>query len=95
MQVEVVRRGGFAGVSLRGSVDTSELPPRTADQAEAALQALPFGRPATVPRHPDSFQYEITLAHGDARRSAILDEAELPEDLRPVVEAAIERGQLD
>ncbi|HEY8836270.1 MAG TPA: protealysin inhibitor emfourin [Dehalococcoidia bacterium] len=92
MQVEVVRRGGFAGIPLRGTVDTARLSPDEVSAAEAALQVLPFDRPPGTPRHPDSFQYEITVADGGRRRSAVVDEAELPAGLRPLVNAALSEG---
>jgi hypothetical protein len=95
MQVEVVRRGGIAGVTLRGVVDTAELTAAEAKTAEAALRALPFGRPPAAPRHPDSFQYEIAIVRDGVRRSIVLDEGQVPEELRPVIDAAVARGHLD
>jgi hypothetical protein len=95
MQVEVVRRGGLAGVAVRGAVDTTDLPSDAAAGAEIALRALPFGRPPSPPRHPDSFQYEITVVNGSTRRTAVLDEANVPEGLRPLVDAAVARGSLE
>jgi hypothetical protein len=94
MQVELVRRGGFAGVAVRGTVDTAELPPDVAAAAEVALRQLPFDRPPSPPRHPDSFQYEIIVGNGATRRSVVLDEADVPEGLRPVIDAAVARGKL-
>jgi hypothetical protein len=92
MRVEVVRRGGVAGVAEPGSIDPSELPPRVADDAVAALTRLPFAQPPAPPRHPDSFQYEITVVEGEERRRAVLDEAQVPAALHPLLEAALERG---
>jgi hypothetical protein len=94
MEVEVVRRGGLAGMAVRGVVDTAALPPAEAAAAEAALRGLPFDRPPAPPRHPDSFQYQISVEDNGARRSVVLDETELPEALRPVVAAAIRGGQI-
>jgi len=94
MRIEVIRRGGLAGVTVRGAVDTADLAPSVASEAEAALQSLPFGRPSAPPRHPDSFQYEIIAPSAGSRQSAVVDEAEVPEGLRPAVEAALARGEL-
>jgi len=93
MRVEIVRRGGLAGIALRGAVDTTELPADVASRAEAALRALPFGQPPPPPRHPDSFQYQITLEDGDGR-SAVVNESDVSADLRPVIDAARSRGQI-
>ena len=94
MQVEVIRQGGIAGVRLKARVDTSELGPGGAKQAEAALEKLPFGRRAPAAGHPDGFLYEISLPDAGQRRSVVLDEAEVPEELRPLVDAALARGDL-
>jgi len=95
MQIEVVRRGGIAGVVVRGTVDTAALPPEVAATAEAALHGLSADRSPSPPRHPDSFQYELTVVNGTPRRSVVLDEADVPAGLRPVIEAAVARGQLE
>ena len=95
MQVEVARRGGIAGVTLRGVVDTADLAPAAGKAAEAALRGLTFDRPAAPPRHPDSFQYELTVVDGSTRRSTVLNEDELPDVLRPIIDAALAHGHLD
>ncbi len=92
MHVRVVRRGGIAGVVVRGEVDSSELD--DADTAERLLHALPFGR-QPPPGQPDRFRYEITVTEGSQTRSAQIGEAELPDGLRPLVEAALARRRLD
>lgn len=92
MKVEVVRRGGIAGIALRATVDTASLPARVSVRVEAAVRGLPFGRPPSPPRHPDSFQYAFTLVDGDAAQTAVLDEAELPTALRPLIAAALKQA---
>ncbi len=92
MHVRVVRRGGIAGVVRRGEVDSAEVPD-SAD-AEQLLRALPFDR-RPEPGTPDRFLYEITVTEGEQSRSAQLGEAELPDGLRPLVDAALARGSVD
>jgi hypothetical protein len=94
MRVGFVRRGGFVGVPLRGEADTANLHGLAAAKAERALQGLPFGRPPAVPRHPDSFQYQITILDTDEHPSVVLDEAQLPDDLRPLLDKALAEGDL-
>ena len=80
---------------LQGSADTHELPPAEARHAEAALRALPFGRsPAPPPSHPDAFQYEITLPNEGSSDSVVLNEMEVSDDLRPIVDAAMARSAI-
>jgi hypothetical protein len=95
MNVEVARSGGLFGLTVRGTFDTTELPEPVAGLVEDALAHLPFGRPPADPQHPDSFQYEITVTAAHRRRSARLDEAQLPEVLRDVADTALSGGQLD
>jgi hypothetical protein len=95
MHVRVVRRGGLAGIALRGEVETTQLPGDQAKAIDAALRTLPADKPAAAPRHPDGFQYEIEFSEaGGEARSVSLDEAEVSEQLRPLVEAALKGGTL-
>lgn len=94
MRFEVVRRGGFAGIPVHASIDTADLPPGVAGEVEAAVALLPFGRPPAPPGHPDSFEYQITTDAQDGGRSAVVDEADLPAALRPVVAAALAQGEV-
>jgi len=90
VQVSVVRRGGLAGVALRGDADTSELPQPTATAAEEALKELsPTGSEAAA-SHPDGFLYELSF-NGN---SVTLDESQITDELRPVIESAMSRGRL-
>jgi hypothetical protein len=92
VHVQVVRRGGIAGVVLRGEVDTAELS-GVGDNVERFLRSLPFGR-RPAPARPDRFLYEITVTGGGRSRSAQFGETELPESLRPLVDAALAHGTI-
>jgi hypothetical protein len=95
MRVQVTRRGGLAGVALNAELDTAELPPDCAAAAEAALQSIASDKPAAPPSHPDGFQYEIRYANGaDTARTVTLDEAEITDDLRPLIDLAMSRATL-
>jgi len=92
VRVEVARSGGFIGLTLRGEVDTAALPEPTATRVAEALRGLPFERPPAPPQHPDSFRYEVTVIDHGGRRTAVLDEAQVPPELRPILDAAITAG---
>ena len=95
MRVRVVRRGGLAGVPLRGEVDTAEFSGDQAKTIESILHGLPFDKPPAAPRHPDGFQYVLEFPDASGQsRSITLDESEVGDDLRPVVQKAMERGTL-
>jgi hypothetical protein len=93
MHIQVVRRGGIAGVTLRGAADSAELADADGD-AEELLRSLPSGPPA-FPGGPDRFRYEITVTEGGRSRTAHFGEADLPESLRPLVDAALANGTVD
>jgi hypothetical protein len=93
MHIQVVRRGGIAGVTLRGEADTAELAGAGGD-TEKLLRSLPSGDPAS-PGRPDRFRYEITVTEAGQSRTSHFNEDELPESLRPVVHAALANGTVD
>ena len=93
MHIQVVRRGGIAGVTLRGEADSAELTGAAGD-AEELLRSLPSGPPPSGGR-PDRFRYEITVTDGGRSQTAHYNEDELPEGLRPVVKAVLDHGILD
>jgi hypothetical protein len=93
MHIQVVRRGGIAGVTLRGEAETAELAGVGGD-TEELLRALPSGGPA-APGRPDRFRYEITVTEAGRSQTAHFNEDELPESLRPVVHAALANGIVD
>lgn len=90
MRVEVVRSGGIIGHALKGTLDLAQLPEPT--NSMTALRSLPFGQSPASPRHPDSFRYEVTLIDDDGRQSVVLDEAQIPDDLRSLLDQAIAAG---
>jgi IMP dehydrogenase/GMP reductase len=92
MHIQVVRRGGIAGVTLRGEADTAEL--AGTGGAEELLRSMPSGRPES-PGRPDRFRYEITVTEAGRSQTAHFNEDELPESLRPVVHAALASGTVD
>jgi hypothetical protein len=94
MRVHVTRRGGLAGVALRASLDTRQLPPPEAAQAEAALRALPWGRSRAQPAGADRFHYEVVAVEGGHERHVNLGEHEIPPTLRPLLELLQEQGEL-
>jgi IMP dehydrogenase/GMP reductase len=93
MHIQVVRRGGIAGVTLRGAADSAEVAGAGAG-VEEILRSLPSGRPES-PGRPDRFRYEITVTDGERSQTAHFAEDELPTGLRPLVSAALAHGTVD
>jgi hypothetical protein len=83
------RSGGFAGITVRAEVDTADLPEDEAAEYRALLERLDLSglaRPA-APRagQPDRYQYDIRVHQGGRTYELSYGEAELPEELRPLV----------
>jgi hypothetical protein len=91
-QVDVVRRGGIAGVSAHASVDLRSLPPEVA----AALDRVLSGRVAATPARgrADMFTYEFSVGQGAHKRAARLAEHDLPRELAPLLDAAGQRWKV-
>jgi hypothetical protein len=97
--IELVRSGGFAGLSLRCSVDTSADP---AVDAEAgwyaeqlaaldlpALAAAPAGEP-----QPDRYRYALSVQDDDGVSHDLeFGETAVPPELHPLVDALVARAR--
>ncbi len=95
MRVELERSGGLAGLILRAVLDTSELDPDQARQAETALDTLDWEHPSTPPQGADLYQYQLTITDAAGRRRpTVLYEPQIPAALRPLIRQLVARGQL-
>jgi hypothetical protein len=88
VRVEVVRSGGFAGLTRAAAMDTEELDGERAEQLrelvdESQIESLTSGPPGSGA--VDRFQYEITVTRGDQRTSIVLNESDMPDAARNLV----------
>ena len=79
-RIELVRSGGFAGITRRSSLDVGE---EEAAEIERLLDDLPAADP---PRGADRFQYELRVTRGDRTRAVTLHEGAIPEQIRPLID---------
>ncbi|MBZ5551090.1 MAG: hypothetical protein LAO21_00105 [Acidobacteriia bacterium] len=97
MRIRLQRSGGFAGIKLSSSVDTEEL---GADQAGritkmvegAAFFELPDTLKSARPM-PDRFVYRIQVEEGGRVKEVEVDEASLPDQLKPLVQHLVEAAR--
>ncbi len=94
VRIELARSGGVAGITLRSSLDTAELPAEEARVLEALVDELdlselpgPGGRPGAV----DRFQYDLTITRGGRRHMVSVGEKELTPPLRRLVDEVMAR----
>jgi hypothetical protein len=85
VRIRIRRVGGFTGnIALTAELDSATLPAPAGARLESAVSALPWGRAAGAPLHPDAFRYEIDLPDRPERGLAVLQEPELAGDLAPL-----------
>jgi len=88
VRIDVERSGGFAGIRCSRSVDTNRLTAPEAAQWQRLVDAADLAAlegPARNPG-PDRFRYVISIADGDRRRRVTLDEEDLNDDRRELVD---------
>jgi hypothetical protein len=86
--------GGIAGVTLRSHVDTAEMSGEETVRVERAVRDHAGHVPAAPPR-PDSFRYEITPLDEQGLEPIVLDEQEVPAELRGLVESVRSSGEIE
>lgn len=94
MELQIRRLGGIAGVRLRHRLETAELPRGEGEQVERLVRRLAGKAPAAPPR-PDAFRYEIQAPGEPTLAPIVLDEHEVPSELRGVIRAAVEAGEIE
>ncbi len=94
IKIDLERSGGFAGVTLRASVDTAKLPAAEADQLAGLLARVDLDelarRPSGIPTAPDRFQYDLTVTRGGRRQHVTFGERAVTPELRPLLNRLVE-----
>jgi hypothetical protein len=88
IRVEVVRSGGFAGLTRAATMDTAELDDVRAEQLrklvdESQVQSLTSAPPRSGAA--DRFQYDVTVTRDNRRTSIVLHESNMPDAARRLV----------
>ncbi len=97
LRISFERSGGFAGITIKTTVDEKDLAP---DEAQTIRQLVEeadvFNLPRKiVPRSPrsDRFQYELSLEESGRKHTVTMSEEVLPEKLRPLIEWLVEKSR--
>ena len=88
MKVFFERSGGFMGVPRQVSIDSDSNSPDTKEKLTRLIESSRFfDMPPRIDAtgHPDSFQYKIIVEEGERKHSVTLDEASMPNELKPLV----------
>jgi hypothetical protein len=97
IRIELERSGGFAGISLRTSIDTNTLPPDEAREIARLVDRIDFARLVRRAPRPargaDRFQYDLTVQQGAARHHLSVPEGAVPTELKPLLERLVARAK--
>ena len=89
MRIAFERSGGFAGMLMSVSIDTTKLAPTEAHQVKSMVEAAEFFQlpEAIAPAaQPDRFQYHLTIAEKKRQHSVVVGESSMPGSLKPLVD---------
>ncbi len=91
MRIQFARSGGFAGMHLAGTIDTSALSPGDAQALQNEVNnAHFFELPAQLTggsgAERDRYQYDITVEDGPRKHTVTMGESAIPNNLQPLVQ---------
>jgi hypothetical protein len=90
MRIHFKRAGGFAGIQLKGDVDTDTLPPEEAKSWEALVEKAQLGQIRQLSgaggRIRDSFEYWVTVENGGKQSSVRMTDETLPPSATPLID---------
>lgn len=89
MDIHFERSGGFAGLHLSHDIGSSDLTPEEGNELNRLVNSshffdLPSELRATSPG-ADRYRYKLTLNNGPQQHTVAIDEAAVPENLRPLI----------
>jgi hypothetical protein len=89
MRIQFERTGGFAGMTVKGDIDTASLPPEEAQSLRELVEAadvynLP-AKPSSSTPGADRFQYTLTIEDEGRRHTAELGEGAASDALRALL----------
>jgi hypothetical protein len=90
MIVKFERTGGFAGLTLKKTIDSEKLPLEDANKLYQLVDASDFfnspGNISASSPGVDRFHYTVTVNASGKRHTVDIDEAAMPPKLRPLIQ---------
>lgn len=83
------RSGGVTGITSKVEINSKTLPGEESQKLKELIESsgiFEFQKKDTLAKNiPDQFQYELTITYKGKRQSLILNESEVPDSLRPLI----------
>ncbi len=96
LRISIERSGGFAGITVRTTIDEKDLAPDEALKLRRLVERADFLNLSKkiTPRsaRPDRFQYELSLEESGEKHTVTAGEETMPESLKPLVKWLMEKG---
>ncbi len=94
ISISFERSGGFAGISLRASMDTAQLSSEESTEVTKLIGRVDLDRCAHTSspsdRASDQFQYDLVITCGNKRHELSLAEGAVPAELRPLLNLLVQ-----
>ncbi len=96
LRISIERSGGFAGITVRTTIDEKDLVPDEALKLRRLVEQADLVNLSkkTTPRsaRPDRFQYDLSLEDSGQKHTVTTSEEAMPENLKPLVKWLMEKG---
>lgn len=96
-RIEFERSGGFGGVTLSRSIDSSELDAEEAAELERLLDSVDLEAAASAPAPrgggADRFQYDVEVDRGAGRHRLRVGEGQLTPELKALMDKLAEMAR--
>ncbi len=96
MRISFERSGGFAGMMMTVSIDTTKLAPNEATQLKSLVEKADFfdlPEAIAASAQPDRFQYHLTVAEPKRKHTVTVSESSMPCNLKPLVDWLMEAAR--
>jgi len=97
LRISIERSGGFAGITMKTTVDEKDLSPGEAQKLHQMVEEADFfnlpGKIISRSPQPDRFQYELRLEENGRQHMVRVSEEAMPEKLKLLVEWLMEKAR--
>ena len=97
LRISFERSGGFAGITMRTTVDEKDLSPDEARKLHQLVEEADFfnlpGKIISGSPQPDRFQYELRLEESGRHYTVTVSEEAMPEKLKPLIKWVMEKAR--